>query len=231
MLAEARVGFLPATQRLQGSRVGTAPENTARGRRTRPIEQVSGDLRRGEAAELAWGEHLPLMIADQRRLSPGKPSCEVGTDEAAPLSSKCLRGRSRRLAPIFDERGAAQRPAQVLAGQPNLAIVVDECNVTPVGLPSLAHYVQSELFQPAHDPSDPQDRYTYERLGGVLFLNTVSFGVDVEYNVEFVANPNVIAPVNYAERVLHFETLTADTDRREELRYAGSNGFFHACES
>jgi hypothetical protein len=115
------------------------------------------------------------------------------------------------------------------ATQPNLVIVADECQVTPVGLPSLAHYVECEFLQPAHDLNDPEDRYTYERLGGVLFLNPVSFGVEVEYNVEFVANPNVIPACALPQEVVSlFAALSADTDQREEERYANSNSFFRA---
>jgi hypothetical protein len=118
---------------------------------------------------------------------------------------------------------------KLTATQPNLVIVVDDCKVTPVGLPSLAHYIESEFLQPAHDPNDPEDRYTYERLGGVLFLNTVSFGVEVEYNVEFVANPYVLPACALPQEVVSlFGKLTADTDQREEARYANSNSFFRA---
>jgi hypothetical protein len=118
---------------------------------------------------------------------------------------------------------------KLTATQPNLVIVVDECKVTLVGLPSLAHYVESEFLQPAYDPDDPEDHYSYERLGGVLFLNPVSFGVEVEYNAEFVANLNVIPACALPEEAVSlFAAHTADTDQREEARYANSNSFFRA---
>lgn len=183
-----------------------------------------------EIKQPSWqGEHLPLTVAEQRRLSP--------QDRAARLA----RMKEPRFIPDVCEGGAVgshhfsmsvvRRNAlhKLTASQPNLVIVVDECRVTPVGLPSLAHYVVSEFLQPAHDPNDPEDRYNYERLGGVLFLNTVSFGVEVEYNVEFVANPNVIPTCALPEEVISlFAKLTEDTDQREEARYANSNSFFRA---
>ena len=53
---------------------------------------------------------------------------------------------------------------------PNLAVVVDDLNVTPVGLPGLPEFVAREFSRHDRDPDDPEDIYTYERLGGVLFL-------------------------------------------------------------
>jgi hypothetical protein len=183
-----------------------------------------------EVKQPSWtGEHLPLTIADQNRLSPA--------DRAARLA----RMKQPRFLPDVCEGGAVgshhfsmrvvRRNAlhKLSVRQPNLALVVDDCQVTPVGLPSLAHYVCEEFLNPAHDPLDPEDRYTYERLGGVLFLNTVSFGVCVEYNVDFVPNPGVIASCALPMEVRTLlEALTAETDEREESRYAGSNSFFRS---
>jgi hypothetical protein len=116
--------------------------------------------------------------------------------------------------------------------QPNLALVVDECIVTPVGLPSLAEFVREEFAHPAYDPLDPEDRYTYERLGGVLFLHTESFGASVEYNVDFVENPDVIPACALPPAVIAtFEAMREDTERREELRHAGSNAFLGDAEA
>jgi len=183
-----------------------------------------------EVKQPSWqGENLPLMIADQRRLSPAERDARLSRmKQPRFLLNVCEGGAvgSHHFSMSVVRRNALHK---LSITQPNLVVVVDECRVTPVGLPSLAHYVQSEFLSPAHDPNDPNDRYTYERLGGVLFLNTVSFGGEVEYNVEFVANPNVIAPCALPEEVISvFETLTGDTEQREELRYANSNSFFRA---
>jgi hypothetical protein len=228
MLAEARGGFYLHRNGFRVLEWEPLGEGTARGEALVRLGESPAIF--VEVKQPSWqGEHLPLTIADQRRLSQ--------EDRAARLA----RMKQPRFLPNVCEGGAVgshhfsmsvvRRNAlrKFSAGQPNLVIVVDECNVTPVGLPSLAHYVQNEFLQPAHDPLDPNDRYTYDRLGGVLFLNTVSFGVEVEYNVEFIANPQAIVPCALPEEVVSiFEALSADTNRREELRYAGSNSFFRA---
>jgi len=226
MLAEARGGFYLHRHGFKVLEWEPLGEGTARGEAVVQLGKSPAIF--VEVKQPSWqGERLPLMIADQRRLSPEDRAARLARmKQPRFLSNVCEGGAvgSHHFSMSVVRRNALHKFS---AGQPNLVIVVDECNVTPVGLPSLAHYVQSEFLQPAHDPNDPEDRYTYERLGGVLFLNTVSFGVDVEYNVEFVENPNVIAPCALPKEVVSiFETLTADTDRREELRYAGSNSFF-----
>lgn len=73
---------------------------------------------------------------------------------------------------------------------PNLAMSVDDCNISAVGFPGLAEYVAQEFIYPNHDPDDPEDVFTYERLGGVLFLRPEAEGTgNVEYKVDFVENP------------------------------------------
>jgi hypothetical protein len=174
-----------------------------------------------EVKQPSWhGEFLPLSIADQNRLSP---------EEKA---GRLARMRQPRFLPNVCEGGAvgshyfAMRVVRhnvlpkLSTFQPNLALVVDNCLVTPVGLPSLGHFVREEFLHPAHDPLDPEDRYTYERLGGVLFLNTESYARVVEYNVDFVENPGVVASCALPSDVVDvFEAMTADTHRRDEERY------------
>jgi len=228
MLAEARGSYY--LHRRGFSILGWEPlgEGTARGE---SLVQLGTSLPIFvEVKQPSWtGEQLPLTIADQNRLSPA--------DRAARLA----RMRRPRFLPDVCEGGAVgshhfsmrvvRRNAlhKLSARQPNLALVVDDCQVTPVGLPSLAHYVREEFLNPAHDSLDPEDLYTYERLGGVLFLNTVSFGACVEYNVDFVPNPGVIASCALPVEVQTLlEGLTAETEAREELRYASSNSFFRS---
>jgi hypothetical protein len=180
-----------------------------------------------EVKQPSWqGEYLPLMIADQKRLSAAERAarlarmkqsrflpdvCEGGAVGSHHFSMSVIR---RNALPKFSDR------------QPNLALVVDECKVTPVGLPSLAEFVREEFAHPAHDPLDPKDRYTYERLGGVLFLHPESSGAGVEYNVDFVENPHVIPACALPPGVIAtFEAMRERTERREELRYPGPNAF------
>jgi hypothetical protein len=183
-----------------------------------------------EVKQPSWqGEYLPLTIADQKRLSAEERAarlarmkqprflpdvCEGGAVGSHHFSMGVVR---RNALPKFSDR------------QPNLALVVDECMVTPVGLPSLAEFVREEFAHPAHDPLDPEDRYTYERLGGVLFLHPELSGARLEYNIDFVENPHVIPACALPPAVIAtFEAMREDTERREELRYAGSNAFFGA---
>ncbi len=180
-----------------------------------------------EVKQPSWqGEYLPLMIADQRRLSSAERAariarmkqprflpnvCEGGAVGSHHFSMRVVR---RNALPKFSDR------------QPNLALVVDECRVTPVGLPSQAEYVREACGHPAHDPLDPEDRYTYERLGGVLFLHPELSGAGVEYNVDFVENPHVMPACALPPGVIAtFEAMREDTERRDELRYLGSNVF------
>jgi hypothetical protein len=186
-----------------------------------------------EVKQPSWqGEYLPLVIADQKRLS------------AAERAARLARMKQPRFLPDVCEGGAVgshhfsmsvvRRNAlpKFSDGRPNLALVVDECKVTPVGLPSLAEFVRGEFAHPAHDPLDPEDRYTYERLGGVLFLHPELSGAGVEYNVDFVENPHVIPACALPPGVIAtFEAMREETERREELRYLGSNAFFGALNS
>jgi hypothetical protein len=183
-----------------------------------------------EVKQPSWqGEHLPLTVAEKQRLSPEDLAARLARMKQPRFLPNVCEGAavgSHHFSMSVVRRNALHK---LTATQPNLVIVVDDCKVTPVGLPSLAPYVESEFLQPTHDPNDPEDCFTYERLGGVLFLNAVSFGVGVEYNVEFVANPYVIpACALPLEVVSLFGALTAETDQREEARYANSNFFLHS---
>ncbi len=107
---------------------------------------------------------------------------------------------------------------------PNLAIVVDDCVISAVGLPGLAEYVTGEFLHPNHDPDDPEDFYTYERLGAVLFLRPEAKGTGgVEYKVDFVKNPFVLPRCALPSNICAlFSKLRDDTREREEQRYAAS---------
>ena len=75
---------------------------------------------------------------------------------------------------------------------PNLVIVVDDLQVSPVGLPSLADLVEREFSNPDHDPDDPDDIFTYERLG-VLFLHPEYENYKtIHYRTDFVQNAEAL---------------------------------------
>jgi len=102
---------------------------------------------------------------------------------------------------------------------PNLAIVVDNCFLTPVGHFSLHEDVHEEYMNPARDPNDPEDKYDYDLLGGVLFLN-LNFGPNrsgsgVDYNMNFVENQNALPACSLpADVIKHFLELEKESEQR-----------------
>jgi len=108
---------------------------------------------------------------------------------------------------------------------PNLAIVVDNCFLTPVGHFSLAEDVQREFTNPARDSNDPEDKYDYNLLGGVLFLN-LNFGPDrsgkgVDYNMNFVENQNALPTCSLpADAIALFLNLHEQSDKRTEQMWS-----------
>jgi len=94
--------------------------------------------------------------------------------------------------------------------------------VSPVGLPGLVEYVLQEFAHPGHDPDDPDDFYTYERLGGVLFLRPEAEGRMIDYGVDFVENPNALPTCALPPSVSAlFSRMRMDSERREEQRWFG----------
>ena len=106
---------------------------------------------------------------------------------------------------------------------PNLAIVLDDCMVSPVGLPGLAEYVLQEFVRPGRDPDDPDDFFTYERLGGVLFLRPEAESSRmIDYGVDFVENPNVLPACALPPAVSTlFSQMRDASEEREDQKYVG----------
>lgn len=180
-----------------------------------------------EVKQPGWrGECLPQSIAERNRLSQ------------AETAKRYLRMKQEKFLPgVFEGEAAGSHHFAMSVvrrnalpkftdQRPNLAIVVDDCKVPVVGLPFLAEYVQQEFLCPAHDAGDPDDHWTYERLGGVLFLQPESTGTTIEYKVEFVVNPNVLPSCALPPSVASlFSKLRDITEEREEQRYAGVPSF------
>jgi len=180
-----------------------------------------------EVKQPSWrGEFLPLSVAERQRLSPsetaqryqrmklGKYLPDMAEAEAVGSPQFAMSVVRRNAIPKFTDQ------------RPNLAIVVDDCKVTVVGFPSLSEYVTDEFLYPAHDLDDPDDRLTYERLGGVLFLQPESVGTTIEYKVDFVENPGVLPACALPPAVTVLLTnLRDETDRREAARHAGVPSF------
>ena len=75
-------------------------------------------------------------------------------------------------------------------------ISVDDLKMTPVGLLSLSTFVKGQFARPDRDPDDAEDKFTFERLGGVLFLQPEGNNDEaIDYRVDFLENPGGITCV------------------------------------
>ena len=181
-----------------------------------------------EVKHPSWeGEHLPLYRAEQRRLSDSDRAARLARMKLPRfLPSACEGGP---VGSHYFSMSVVRRNAlpKLSTRHPNLVVVVDDCQVTPVGLPTLSHCVLEEFAHPAHDPLDPEDRFTYERLGGILFIHPESFiGRGVQYDVDFIVNPGVLSCCALPPRVIAaLEALRDETNEREAARYGESHGF------
>jgi hypothetical protein len=111
---------------------------------------------------------------------------------------------------------------------PNLVVVVDDLQVTTVGLPGLAEFVEREFSKPDRDPDDPNDVFTYDRLGGVLFLQPEPEDSKlIYYRVDFVPNPGALGRCALPPSVIAILSEMRDQSRlRTEQRYAGRPSIF-----
>jgi len=180
-----------------------------------------------EVKQPGWrGEFLPQTAADRKRMSAVETAERYQRMKQEKFLPGVLEGGavgSHHFAMSVVRRNALRKFTDQ---RPNLAIVVDDCKVTVVGIPSLSEYVQREFLHPAHDPDDPDDRWTYERLGGVLFLQPESTGTTIEYKMDFVVNPSVLPSCALPPPVVSlFSKLRDITEEREEQRYAGVPSF------
>jgi hypothetical protein len=77
-------------------------------------------------------------------------------------------------------------------------------------------------MNPSHDPLIPDDCCSYERLGGILFVRPeAEGGREIEYQVDFVENPNVAPSCALPLEVRSlFSRLRVETEQREEDRWA-----------
>lgn len=110
---------------------------------------------------------------------------------------------------------------------PNLVVAVDDLRVPAVGLPRLAELVQREYLKPNRDPDDPNDVYTYERLGGILFLLLEQVEDSVYYRTDFVQNPGAVSRCALPPPAIAILCEMRDQSRlRTAQRYAGVPSVF-----
>jgi hypothetical protein len=116
---------------------------------------------------------------------------------------------------------------------PNLVIVIDDLRVTPVGLPSLTTFVEREFTRPDHDPDDPEDVFTYERLGGLLFLQPEADNdQSIKYRADFVQNVNAIPTCALPPTANSlFVQMREESRRNREEQFAGRPSVFDILRS
>jgi hypothetical protein len=177
-----------------------------------------------EVKQPGWeGEFLPQRVAEKDRL----PS---------PEKDRILnRIKQGKFVPGLVEGGCVQSPLvsmnvvrrnvlpKLTSTSPNLAVVVDDCMVSPVGIPGLTEYVLQEFAHPSYDPDDPDDVFTYERLGGVLFLRPEAAANGMmDYGVDFVENPNTLPACALPRTVSTlFSQMRDASEQREDQRAIG----------
>jgi len=85
-----------------------------------------------------------------------------------------------------------------------------------------------EFSKPDHDPDDPNDVYTYERLGGVLFLQPEANNSErIDYRADFIENPGALPACSLPPSVSAVLLQLRDDSRlRVEQRYAGRPSLF-----
>jgi len=112
-----------------------------------------------EVKHPGWqGEYRHRRIAEMGKLTPQQEEQCV----ARMKQGKYLAADGGRVAPHVAAMDVVRRNAlPKLTDQcPNLVIVVDDLQVSPVGLPSLADLVEREFSDPDHDPGDPDNDLT-----------------------------------------------------------------------
>jgi len=116
---------------------------------------------------------------------------------------------------------------------PNLVVVIDDLTVTPVGMPGLAQFVEREFLKPDHDPDDPDDVFSYERLGGLLFLNMeLQVGDRVRCRTDFVQNRNALPPCDLPPSVASALSKMREESRKlREQQFAGRPTCFEMIRS
>jgi hypothetical protein len=181
-----------------------------------------------EVKHPGWqGEYRHRRIAEMGKLTPQQEEQCV----ARMKQGKYLPADGGRVAPHVAAMDVVRRNAlPKLTDQcPNLVIVVDDLQVSPVGLPSLADLVEREFFDPDHDPGDPDDDLAYERLGGVLFLGNPEYENNyktIHYGTDFVQNKGALPRCALPPPVSDlFSRMREESRLRVEEQYTGPSLF------
>ena len=172
------------------------------------------------------GECLPRRFAERRGLSAeDQERCFARIEQ-----EKHLNGEGGAIGSHMVAMDVVRRRAlpKFRDGQSNLAIVVDDLRMTPVGLPGLAQFVEREFANPDRDPDDPNDLYTYERLGGLLFIyQQADLGKAIWYRADFVENTGVTASCALPTSIVALlSRMREESRRKRELQFVGRSSIF-----
>lgn len=185
-----------------------------------------------EVKQPGWqGEYLPRRIAERQNLSVEDRKLRFArTKQDKHIGIEGGAVGSHLVALDVVRRNALPKLTHQC---PNLVIVVDDLKTTPVGLPSLSTFVEREFSIPDHDPDDPDDVFTYERLGGLLFLQPEAEGdQSVEYRTDFVRNPNAIPMCALPPTASALLVQMREQSRRlHEQQFAGRPSLFDILRS
>ena len=180
-----------------------------------------------EVKQPGWqGERLPRRVADSRALTPeARERCLARMKQEKYINLEGGAVGSHLAAMDVVRRNALPKLTDKM---PNLVVVVDDLSVTPVGLPGLPLYVEREFAKPDHDPDDHDDVFTFERLGGVFFLQPEANNSQrIDYRADFVENPGALPSCALPPAVAAVLTrLREDSRLRVERRYAGRPSLF-----
>jgi hypothetical protein len=180
-----------------------------------------------EVKQPGWhGELMPRRIAERKALSPETMQRLL----ARKRQDKYINGEGGAVGPQINAMDVVRRNAlpKLTDRTPNLVVVVDDLKVTTVGLPSLSDYVQREFSKPDHDPDDPDDKFTYERLGGILFLQPEANNDEaIDYRADFVENPAVLPSCALPASVIEvLSGLREESRARRAKLYEGQRSIF-----
>ena len=224
-LAEARGAFHLARRGLRIVQWEPPGEGTTKGDVLVSLADSAGIF--VEIKQPGWqGEHRPRRVVEMRSLSPhAKQRCFARMKQ-----DKYLDGEGGAVAPHLAAMDVVRRNAlpKLTDRCPNLVVVVDDLKVTPVGLPALAELVEREFANPDHDRNDPEDVFTYERLGGVLFLHPEPENSQmIYYRADFVQNPGALPACALLPAVgALLWQMREDSRLRREQQFAGRPSIF-----
>lgn len=177
-----------------------------------------------EVKQPGWqGEYMPRRVVERQALSPQARQqrfSRMQREKYIDLEGGAV--GSHLIAMDIVRRNALPKLTDRC---PNLVVVVDDLKVSPVGMSGLAAFVEREFPTQIMIATIPTIFiiYTYERLGGVLFLQLEGNNDEtIDYRVDFVENPGVVRACALPQpEGTALSGMRDESRRRVERRYAG----------